>query len=51
MERVKYIKRIGDSAGVIFNREEREIYDIGIGDMVEVMIKKNKKDNNPGDIK
>lgn len=42
MERTKIVKRIGDSAGVIFNREERALYDIGVGDIVEIIIKKVK---------
>jgi len=39
----KIIRRIGDSSGIIFNREERNIYDFNINDVIEVVIKKIKK--------
>jgi antitoxin component of MazEF toxin-antitoxin module len=40
MIRSKTIKKIGDSAGVIFNREERKMFNINVGDIVEVTVKK-----------
>ena len=36
----KIVKRVGDSIGFIINKEERIIYDINPGDIIELTIKK-----------
>jgi|AntAceMinimDraft_10_1070366.scaffolds.fasta_scaffold04845_11 hypothetical protein len=41
--REKIIRKIGDSSGIIFNREEREIYDLNIGEKIRIMIEKPKQ--------
>jgi hypothetical protein len=41
--REKIIRKIGDSSGIIFNREEREIYDLNIGEKIQIMIEKPTK--------
>ncbi len=48
MERDKIIRKIGDSVGVIFNKEERTLYDLNINDNVKIKLEKKKKevDNN-----
>lgn len=43
METRKFIRKIGDSIGIIINKEERQIYDIKQGDVVTVSIKKEEK--------
>jgi len=40
--REKIVRRIGDSSGVIFNREERELYNLNIGEKIKIMIEKSK---------
>jgi len=32
----KTVKQVGMSLGIIFNKEERRVYDINLGDVVEV---------------
>ena len=39
----KIIKRIGDSIGIIINRDESKIYDLKVNDVVEVTIIKTKQ--------
>ena len=39
----KIIKKIGDSAGVIFNREERAINNLKVGDVVEITVRHKGK--------
>jgi hypothetical protein len=43
----KIIKRIGDSVGVIFNKEDVEVYNLHIGDVIDlkeiVKVKREKK--------
>ena len=42
MKRVKFLKKIGDSAGIIFNKEERLLGDFDVGDKVVINIRKVK---------
>ena len=42
MQRDKIVRRIGDSVGVIFNKEEQKLFNLNIGDSVNVIIKKLK---------
>ena len=35
----KIVRKVGDSAGIIFNKEERAIHDIQVGSFVEVKLK------------
>ena len=42
MQRVKIIRRIGDSIGIIFNKEEQKLFDLYVGDTVDVKVKKIK---------
>ncbi len=49
MERDKIIRKIGDSVGVIFNKEERSLYDLNVNDIVNIKLKKKDgeyKDDN-----
>lgn len=39
----KMVKRIGNSVGVIFSQEEREIYGFGLFDVIDIEIKKVTK--------
>ena len=39
MTRRKIIRRIGDSVGVIFNKEEQNLFNIQQGTVVEVTVK------------
>ncbi len=39
----KIIKAIGNSMGITFNKEEREINSLSVGDVVEIVITKLKK--------
>jgi len=39
----KIIKAIGNSIGITFNKEEREINSLSVGDIVEIVITKLKK--------
>jgi hypothetical protein len=41
-KRDKIIRKVGDSVGVIFNKEERELYDINVNDAVSIAVKKKK---------
>ena len=41
----KTIKKVGDSIGIIFNKEEAQIYNISVGDVIDlgdIVIKKRK---------
>jgi len=40
----KIIKKIGDSIGLIFDREERTIFDLEVGDIIDIEIKKVKEE-------
>jgi hypothetical protein len=40
MERDKILKQIGGSVGIIFNREERELFDLKPNDKVKIIIEK-----------
>jgi len=42
MQRVKIIRRIGDSIGVIFNKEEQKLFNLSVGDTVDIKVKKLK---------
>jgi len=44
-DRTKIIKRIGDSAGIILNSEERKILDVTIGDVVTITVTKGGSAN------
>ena len=44
MNRDKIIRRIGDSVGIIFNKEERIIANISVNDSVNIILKKIKED-------
>jgi hypothetical protein len=39
MERDKIIRRVGDSIGIIFNREEKNIYNLNVGDKIKIILK------------
>lgn len=43
INRTKIIKRIGDSAGIILNKEERQMFGLDIGDVIELKFKKVHK--------
>ena len=32
----KYVKRVGDSVGIIFSKDEKAIHNIELGDMIDV---------------
>ncbi len=38
MKRSKILRRIGDSVGVIFNKEEQKLFDLNVGAQVEISI-------------
>lgn len=40
MERIKFIKRVGDSMGIILNKEEQRLFGININDKVSFTLKK-----------
>jgi len=40
MQRAKIIRRIGDSIGIILNKEERKLFDLSVGDTVNINVKK-----------
>jgi len=40
----KIVRKIGDSLGIIFNREERKIYDIRIDKILDLSLKDIKKE-------
>jgi hypothetical protein len=40
MERIKFIKRIGDSMGIILNKEEQRLFGISVNDKVYFTMKK-----------
>ena len=42
MQRIKIIRRIGDSIGIIFNKEEQKLFDLSVGDTVDVKVTKQK---------
>ena len=37
---IKLVKRIGNSIGVIFDIEDRELYDLALGKAVDIEIRK-----------
>ena len=39
LDRDKTIKKIGDSVGMIFNKEEQRLYDLFVGKEVKVTLK------------
>ena len=41
MERDKIIRKIGDSIGIIFNKEEKKLFNLNIGDSVNIILIKN----------
>ena len=41
MQRDKIIRKVGDSIGIIFNKEEKKIANLNVGDNVNIIIKKN----------
>ena len=43
MQRAKIIRKIGDSIGIILNKEEPTLFELSIGDTVNVNIKKIKQ--------
>ena len=45
MKRDKIIRRIGDSVGIIFNKEERLLFKLAVDDEVEVALKKKQGDS------
>ena len=45
IKRDKIIRRIGDSVGIIFNKEERMLANLNINDHVNVVIKKIIKED------
>ena len=47
MERDKIIRKIGDSVGVIFNKEERHLYNLNVNDNVKITLEKKKKEEQP----
>lgn len=40
MERIKFIKRIGDSMGIILNKEEQQLFGVSVNDKVSFNMKK-----------
>jgi len=40
MNRVKPLRKIGTSTGFIFNKEEKEMFNLKVGELFEVSIKK-----------
>lgn len=45
MEKTTKIKKIGNSAGIIISKEEMEIHNLDIGNIVNVNVKKVKGGN------
>ena len=41
----KEIKKIGSSIGIIFNKEQQKVYDLKLGDVIELSPTKVKDDN------
>lgn len=41
----KIVKKVGDSIGIIFNKEEREVYNLNVDDIIEIDV--IKVDNEP----
>ena len=39
----KIIKRLNNSVGITFNKEERKIYDLEIDDIIEIEIERIKE--------
>ena len=39
LDRAKVIKKIGDSVGLIFNKEEQKLYGLNVGKEVSVTLK------------
>ena len=35
----KIVRKVGDSAGLIFNKEERQVHNIKVGEVVDVELK------------
>lgn len=46
MERDKIIRKIGDSIGIIFNKEEKKLFKLNIGDSVNIILTKNQDGDN-----
>jgi hypothetical protein len=42
----KIIRKVGDSTGIIFNKEERQIYNLGVGKILEITFKEVKESDN-----
>ena len=42
MKRDKILRKIGDSIGIIFNKEEKSLYDLCVNDNVSIELKKKK---------
>jgi antitoxin component of MazEF toxin-antitoxin module len=40
---IKEIKQLGNSQGITFSPEEKRIYDLNLGDVIEVEVVKVKK--------
>jgi hypothetical protein len=40
IERQKIIRKIGDSVGIIYNREERELFGLDVGTRVHIVMEK-----------
>lgn len=45
IKRDKIIRKLGDSVGIIFNREEQDLYKLKVGDNVSVKLIKYKGDD------
>lgn len=43
MERDKIIRKIGDSVGVIFNKEEQTIFDLNVNDKIKIKLEKKEE--------
>jgi hypothetical protein len=43
--RDKILHTIGSSVGIIFNKEEQKLYDLSVGNSVNITLKKNNKIN------
>ena len=41
--REKIVRKVGDSVGIILNKEERNLYGLNVGDAVLISISKSKK--------
>lgn len=50
-DREKFMKKIGDSIGIIFNKEERNLYDLFVGKKVLVSLKDKDPDKKEKEVK